>query len=419
MKREPQAKDFHPSSFIHQYMKYMEGLETSYVYDFWCACWLVSMACGRDVVVARPRIPIYMNMYLCLVADSAVTRKSTSVVHATQLAKRTDYGKPRYEWIESRMSVARLETRMSDLSDRENKAWAAISVSEMVNFFGKARSTGIVGLLTDLYDCPTSRIGGGTNASPSDTHLKNVFISLLTASTPTWLMQEITPSIIEGGFTSRCIFVWSEEPKTSISWPHDMEVERYNALITSLYEIRSRILTLGSIGINDKAKKRFDSWYRSRHIYRDSFRASFGGREDSHVLRLAAILCISDGTYQIQLQHIEAAIKYVIQVRDKAVGLFEGIGSRTATVIAIDRIRDALIGSGREVVTGTDLARKTQAFISGEKRQAILDIMHEMSLLQVFTIPAKKQGGRPLTVYRGTKHLTRKGAVDEIITQLP
>jgi hypothetical protein len=356
-----------------------------------------------------------MNVYLCLCAESAVTRKSTAVGIATKIAKSVF---KEYEWVESRMSTSKLETRLSDLSERDGKAWTSISISEMVNFFGKARSSGLVGLLTDLYDCPTNRIGGGMYANPNDTRMQNVFISLVTASTPTWLMQEITPSIIEGGFTSRTLFVWSEEPKTAISWPVEQDELIPQHITHMLREIRSKVRSIGSIGINDKAKKRFDSWYRSRHIYRDSFRASFGGREDSHVLRLAAILCISDGTYQIQLQHIKAAIEYVTQVRDKAVGLFEGIGSRTATVIAIDRIRDALIGSGKEVVTGTDLARKTQAFISSEKRQAILDIMHEMALLQVFTIPAKKQGGRPLTVYRGTKYLTRKGAVDEIITQL-
>jgi hypothetical protein len=249
--------------------------------------------------------------------------------------------------------------------------------------------------------------------------MRNVYVNLLTASTPTWLMQEITPSIIEGGFTSRTLFVWSEEPKDQISWPSEKDTdEQREQLLTHLRSIHDMVRSVKEIGINETAKKRFDSWYRNRHIYRDSFRASFGGREDSHILRLAAILCISDGTYQIQLQHIKAAIEHVTQVRDKAVGLFEGIGSRTATVIAIDRIRDALIGAGREVVTATDIARKTQTFINAEKRQAILDIMHEMSMIQKFMIPAKAKGGRPLTVYRGTKALVRKGAVDEVIGQL-
>lgn len=419
MKREPVAKDFHPSSFIHQYMKYMEGLETSYVYDFYCAVWLICMACGRDVVVDRPRIPVYMNMYLCLAAESAVTRKSTAVSMATKLAKMFDFPTKNYEWVESRMSPTKLETRLCDLTTRYGKAWISISISEMVNFFSKVRSSGLVGLLTDLYDCPHSRVGGGTAQLQSNMLMQNVYVSLLTASTPTWLMQEITPSVIEGGFTSRTLFVWSEEPKQPISWPtHEDELTKLS-LAQWLFEIRNHLKQLGKIGINESAKKRFDSWYKSRHIYRDSFRASFGGREDSHVLRLAAALCISDGTYQIQLQHIKTAIALITVTRDKAVGLFEGIGSRTATVIAIDRIRDGLIGAGKDVVTATDIARKTQAFINAERRQAILDVMHELGLIQKFVIPAKKEGGRPLTVYRGTKALVRKGAVDEVIGQLP
>lgn len=417
MKREPKAKDFPAHSFINAYMRHMEGLETSFVYDFWCALWLVSIACGRDVVVDRPRVPVYMNMYLCLCAESGVTRKSTAVNEATKLAK---LWTKNYEVIESRMSTAKLETRLSDISERTGKAWTLISISEMVNFFGKARSSGLVGLLTDLYDCPSNRIGGGTNQNPLDTILKNVFISLVTASTPSWLMTEITPSIIEGGFTSRTLFVWSEVPKAEFPMPQDLDPILYLHLGHEMDRMHQAVKDIGGkIAINTKAQSYFERWYRNRHHYRDSFRASFGGREDAHILRVAGLLCIADRTYQIQLQHIKAAISNVIQVRDEATKLFEGLGSRTGLVIAIDRIRDALVGAGKEVVTGTDLSRKTQAFIRKDQLHSILDIMNELSMIQKFEIKSKSAGGRPLTVYRGTKAVIRKGAVDEVLMQMP
>lgn len=420
MKREPKAKDFPAHSFIHQYMRYMEGLETSYIYDFWCAAWLISMACGRNVIVDRPRIPVHMNMYLCLCAESGVTRKSTAVDHATKVARLFDFPARNYEWIQSRMTATQLEKKLSERTTKSGHAWGMISISEMVNFFGKARSNGIVGLLTDLYDCPGTREGGGSAGQVGETNIREVYINLITASTPSWLIEEITPSVIEGGFTSRTLFIWSEEPKKAISWPdennHQGALEHFGM---ELFKIRNKLNEIGNkIKINEKAKATFDRWYRTRHHYRDSFRASFGSREDSHILRVAAILCIADGTYQIQLQHIKAAIANVIRVRDEATKLFEGLGSKTGIVIAIDRIRDALVGAGKDVVTGTDIYRKTQAFVRKDQLHAILDVMRELSLLQQFEMPSRAKGGRPLMVYRGTSAITRKGAVDEILLQM-
>lgn len=420
MKREPKAKDFPAHSFIHQYMKYMEGLETSYIYDFWCACWLISMACGRNVVVDRPRIPVYMNMYLCLCAESGVTRKSTAVDHATKIARLMDQPEHNYELIQSRMTATQLEFKLSARTEKSGAAWGMISISEMVNFFGKARSNGIVGLLTDLYDCPSSREGGGSAGQVGETTIREVYINFITASTPSWLIEEITPSVIEGGFTSRTLFIWSEEPKKAISWPDENDWRgAQHTFASDLCEIRNKLHDIkGKIQINEKARAYFDRWYRTRHHYRDSFRASFGSREDSHVLRLAAILCIADGTFQIQLQHIKAAIANVLRVRDEATKLFEGLGSKTGIVIAIDRIRDTLVGAGKDVVTGTDIYRKTQAFVRKDQLHAILDVMRELSLLQQFEMPSRAKGGRPLMVYRGTSAITRKGAIDEILLQL-
>jgi predicted transcriptional regulator len=420
-KREPHAKDFPTHSFIHHYMKHMEGLETSYIYDFWCACWLISIACGRAVIVDRPRIPVHMNMYLCLCAESGVTRKSTAVEHATKIARLFDAPERNYEIIQSRMTATQLEKKLSERTEKSGAAWGMISISEMVNFFGKARSNGIVGLLTDLYDCPQSREGGGSAGQVGETNIREVCINLITASTPSWLIEEITPSVIEGGFTSRTLFVWSEEPKKAISWPEEKEDRSavQHTFASDLCKIRDDLHEIkNKVSINEKALAYFDRWYRTRHHYRDSFRASFGSREDSHILRLAAILCIADGTKQIQLQHIKAAVTNVIRVRDEATKLFEGLGSKTGIVIAIDRIRDTLVGAGREVVTRTDINRKVQTFIRKDQLDAIMDIMKELSMVQQFEIPSRKGGGRPVTVYRGTNAIIRKGAIDEVLLQL-
>ena len=66
-------------SFIGQYMDYMSGVETPEAYDFWCAVWAIGVCCGRSVYVDRPRLPVHLNWYIVLTAESGTTRKSTAV----------------------------------------------------------------------------------------------------------------------------------------------------------------------------------------------------------------------------------------------------------------------------------------------------------------------------------------------------
>ena len=60
-------------------MDYMSYVETAESYDFWCAVWAIGDACGRRVYVDRPNIPVYLNWYIILAAESGSTRKSTAI----------------------------------------------------------------------------------------------------------------------------------------------------------------------------------------------------------------------------------------------------------------------------------------------------------------------------------------------------
>lgn len=214
-------KDIVPrNTFIGQYMDYMSSVETAYDYDFWCAVWLMSLALGRDVIVARPRAKVYMNWYIILVAESGVTRKSTGVRAAQRIALSFIERSPsEISLIQNKSTPEGLELLLQRMSNEHGYAHAAISIDEMVRFLGRERyAMELPGLLTDLYDAPEFRTGGGT-VSRGPVVLRNVYLSFISASTPSWLGRAINPDIIEGGFTSRTVFVCSEKRKRKVSWP--------------------------------------------------------------------------------------------------------------------------------------------------------------------------------------------------------
>ena len=64
----------HPKTFIGRFMSFMNALETPYAYDFWAACYLISVAVGRHVHVPRPLAPVFLNWYIMLFAASGIPR---------------------------------------------------------------------------------------------------------------------------------------------------------------------------------------------------------------------------------------------------------------------------------------------------------------------------------------------------------
>lgn len=404
-----------PDSFIHQYMTYCEESETPYAYDFWTALWLLSVALGRDIVVDRPGAPVYLNMYCILVAESGVTRKSTAVRRVVSFAR--EFCDERNLLIESKITPEKLEFDLCLQSLEHGSARASIAIDELVKFLGKEKYVETMPtLLTDLYDCPTVRTGGGS-LTRGRTTLRNVHVNFLSASTPSWLLRAVNPDVIEGGFTSRVIFVVSEKPKRSSPWPKTPDAYIGSDIDSRLRSIQECAKSVSSIRLSEGALKRFSSWYKSRELRRDPFRSSFQSREDSHVLRVAALLCVSDDTWEIQASHIATAIKLVTAARECGAAIFEGTGYNSRIVLGVDALRDKLLAAGIGGVKQSDLTKAMQRYMNAEHVKTALAIMHELDMVQKFDgIQVGK--GRPSTLWRAKQSLTNTKSLDTILNSL-
>jgi hypothetical protein len=411
------AKVAKPETFVGQFLQYCENSETPRAYDFWTALWILSTALGRGIIVDRPGAPVYLNIYTILVAESGVTRKSTAVRRAVKFAR--EFCGEKNLLVESKITPERLEFDLTLQTLEHGSARATIAIDELVKFLGRERYVeALPTLLTDLYDCPELRTGGGTLIRGKST-LRNVYINFLSASTPSWLLRAINPDVIEGGFTSRVIFVVAEQPKKRAPWPSRPEADIAAAIRVSLSSISAEIEKTGisSIGISEGALKKFSAWYKSRDIKRDPFRASFQSREDSHVLRVAALLSVNDGTWEIQNHHLVAAIRIVTEAREDGAAIFEGTGSNSKIVLGVDALRDKLLVAGMNGAKQSELTKALQRYMNAEHVRAALDIMHELDMVQRFDgIQVGK--GRPTTMWRAKQSLLSPKALDHIFTAL-
>lgn len=399
-------------------MKYMQAQETPAIYDFMCACWALSIAIGRDCYVARPKAPVRFNMYIILSSDSGVTRKSTSVRVATNIVRdlltSTD---SKLLLIESKITTGQLHIELFNATKKHGYAHVAISASELAAVLSRAGGlSGLPALLTDLYDCPDVRIGGGTVMMGGGYNLKNVYASFIAGSTPSWLMRAVTPAIIEGGFTSRCYFIDGSSRKRSVAWPEERDdSNERQGLVDKLREIAGRARDIRAIDASNSAISSFTHWYNSRALHKDPYRESFEAREDAHVLRFAGLLSINDNRWYISVADIKTAITIVSRIKQDGMRLFSGTTVEKKDIRLVEKVRAHLIASRQTGSNQSEILRAMRPNYKSEQVRSVLSVMHELDLTQKFTVETK---GRPMTVWRGTIYLANDDLYKEVVNRL-
>ena len=389
-------------TFIGRYMDLHSEGESPESYDFWSAIWVLSSALGRDVFIERPNAPIYMNQYIILVANSGVTRKSTAVNFAHKVLR--DVMPEGAAILSSRSSAEGIELMLVRLSEQYGRAHLAISISELATFVGKEPYTkNIPALLTDLYDCPSHR--ANITIARGDTHSKNVYPTFLSASTPAWLQSSINPDVVAGGFTSRVLFILEDRRKQRVAWSKKGDRSRdYDLMLGNLRKVLATANHIGSIVLSKGAMRKYVNWYQHKSESTTPFLASFESREDSHMLRLAALLSISEGAKEIQTNHVTDAIRLIKDIKHTSASMFEGGLAPDARTLGVNALIEALTIAGQVGVKREDITKITRRYLDTKDTTHLLDIMHELEMVSKFASHLSTRGRRP-TIWRGTQRL--------------
>lgn len=407
-------------TFLSKYMQYMDVQETPREYDFACGLWCLSVVLGRAVVVDRPRAPVHLNLYMILVSESGILRKSSSIRVATGIVRTfLSQQQSKMLLIESKITMGALLNELSRSSQAGNGAQVLLVASELAAMLGRGTNiAGIPALLTDLYDCPDERVGGGS-LSTGSFNLKDVYCSFLAGSTPSWLATAVRPEIVAGGFTSRCYFIHGRERKRLVAWPEhagEREEQLRKELIDELRSLQDASQVAGRIGINPIAKATFTEWYESRRTHRDVYRESFESREDSHCLRLAGLMAVNERTWEISDDHIRRAIKLVAEYKRYGAELFTGAKSDRKDIRLLSKLRSELLAAGASGIARGDLYRRLGlSGGGGVEMRSIISTLHELDLIKIYDVSTS---GRPKQLLVATEYLKNELLLEEVANKL-
>lgn len=296
-------------SFIQAFLDYSKNVGAPEKFLLWSAISGVSAALERKTWLVYNGVQvIYPNMYIMLVADSGIAKKSTATRAMTEIL----YEVEDIKYMSTQLSAASLVEQLRAAGEEKtfefdgvkykNSSLFAYSSEAKVTIGDQKGLSGIQELLTDFYDCGDPNIWSdkkGWNKSTISGGNITVFnpcLSLLACSTPSWLNEAIGKSGIEGGFASRVIFVTQKErEKSSVGWlddedhPEDDPSGMRKLLVEDLSKIsklKGRYKTqVGWKEAYNKLQKEVDE-----RIDQETEMKSYYSRKMWHCLKLSQIL---------------------------------------------------------------------------------------------------------------------------------
>lgn len=311
-------------SYIHRYLRYTANQESPDIFHIWGAIATMAHAVGRNIWLDQSYFKIYANQYIILVAGSGACKKGAALGVARRLitdalGEREDKlfipGKIFKEAL-IRVMNKRVENPFTHAEERRVHRSITLFSPELGSFLDRnMQQSGMADFLTEIYDCPDDHDHVTKNAGVDK--LKDVWVSLLGATTPTWMQRNMTPAVFGEGFVSRTILVYAEKPKGK--FPRPQITEEMQHVRTQLLHDLDRISNVhGPFTFGPGAAEFFDDWYVSReHGKGVSADSGFMEREPDHVLKVAMMFSLSAGAEPtIYTPHLQAAMSLIQRVRN-------------------------------------------------------------------------------------------------------
>lgn len=279
---EPPKLEFpQESEFVNQFVKWASST-TDAPLQFLLGGALISMsaAMGRKVLLNNR---IYPNLWLALIGESSISRKSTSIYLAKMLCEKA--------------GIATFPDRLTPESFYETLSLypqGLFALSELGGWLGSFNRNYAIGFkqdMAELYDCPSefTRIRKGAKGKVIRFKITNPYICIIGASTLEWFEQNIQNDDSGGGFLPRFQFILGT-PRPPYPVPPNLNVP--HELVSRLQKLAS---TQGNIILDEKsglAYNFYEEWFynfRLKLKNMPSELAPYGARLETAALKMAVI----------------------------------------------------------------------------------------------------------------------------------
>lgn len=299
--------------FFNEYLKYTSNQESPYEFHLWTVIGLVSSALGRNVFINRGYFKLFPNLYIVLVAESGMLRKSSAIRIGERMLKQAVEERATFS---QKITTEAMIGFLNQQYESHGESIAIIIAPEFSVFFGKSiQDPTILQTLTDLYDCPDkwaySTRGRGEEV------VNRCAVSMIAGTTPEWIKSSLPEDSIGGGFAGRIIFVYRTEQEKRIAFPEDYMSNGARKIREQLLDDLRTIADLhGEFRWTKDGKESFRMWYEDVFeidAYPNSLRG-YVSRKADYVLKISMIASASKGDdLKISPEDVEFALTILEQ----------------------------------------------------------------------------------------------------------
>ena len=323
-------------NWVDAYVQLMEKTEPAKLFDIWTAYSVIASALRRKVYLRLGRLMYNTNIYVVLVAEPGVARKTQAIKFGVDFINNIpeiilSSDSATKEALTDDIEQSSLEAMMDNGEILRHSSLCIIS-KEFESFLGqKKENTRMLTALTDLFDCPDT--WSARTRHGKSNKIVNPWVCLLAATTPESLANSLPASAVGGGLTSRILFIWADKKKRSEAIPEMTEQEKKlkDKLERDLYQI-SRIA--GQYSMSNNCRTNWVNWYNAYdedesgiRICQDKSFSGWYARKPTYILKVSMLVAASESNnLTIEWSHVDKAISEIKGVEKLMGSAFKAIG---------------------------------------------------------------------------------------------
>ena len=393
-------------SFLQNYHKALENTEPHPTFHTFCGLATLSALLSRRAWTPMGFFDVFANLYVVLVSPPGF-RKSSALNPAEDLLHAVGDTPIQIGAITPQKLIEDMQQEeriIKDVPDDFPKEYRTITpmaciATELSNFLGGSALT-MVDFLTTVWDrkrYPYRTKGAGTQ------DLIGPYLTLLSATTPSWITNYLKQDVISGGFARRAIFAYEFEEHKRITFPETSDESRkaWEACIVHGKLIQAKCK--GPFIWTPASREWIDDWYKNKlEIPDDEVVAGYYRSKQILLIKLAMLIAISE-TFDLKLhpKYFEVSLGLLDLTERNLTKVFEGVG------------RNELHAIGQKVITLLDMNPAKEL---SEKR-VMAALSRDANSREIYEILQQLQKSEKIFVFTRTNKST--GVTQKIISLHP
>jgi hypothetical protein len=329
----------HYENWLDGYLDYTKDTEAPEAFHWWTGIATIASAMRRNVYIDMRSFEWVPNFYICLVGPAGLVTKSTSLRLGEKLlrglGKTVKFGSQSGSW----------QAMAGEIAESASSSWGGYTtcsisyfVSEFGTFFDPTNREQI-DFFVDAWDGQKTGFTRNTKSS-GKMEIQCPCVNILAATTPTWIKENFSATMIGGGFASRLIFVRGHAKRKFIAYPGlmpqaDQFLEKQERLVTDLKHISK---LEGIAKLSPEAVAWGENWYKDHYTKKRQFSGErfdgFYARKQTHMHKLALIFSVAESDrLVIEERHLMMANDCLLLVERDLGGVIDNItGKQVATM---------------------------------------------------------------------------------------